>query len=175
MKRFLFCIILLLLLSFSIQAQEAVPTSSSFTENTIGIGLGIPYGVLGVNIDINIVPNLNFTGGIGTAIVGLGYNFGAKYFFFGVSNSFRPRVLAVYGTNTVLQVVGASSLDKAYTGLSLGIGGQWMWGESKTNGLDFDIIFIATTGLDVNDLKNQGTIVEEYGKVKISIGYRHTL
>jgi opacity protein-like surface antigen len=175
MKSFLFCVILLSLLSFSIQAQEAVPTSQPFKENTIGAGIGIPYGVIGINADINIAPNLNLTGGIGYAIVGVGYNFGAKYFFSDVSKSFRPRVLAVYGTNAYLQVIGASSYDKAYTGLSLGVGGQWMWGKSRTNGVDFDIIFIATTGLDVNDLKNQGIIAEEPGKIKISIGYRHTL
>ena len=175
MQRFLLCISLLLLLSLAVQAQDTTSTPQTFTENSIGVGLGIPYGVLGVNVDINVVPNLNLTAGIGTAIVGLGYNVGAKYFFSGVRESFRPRILAVYGTNSVLQVINASSFDKGYTGLSLGVGGQWMWGENRTSGMDFDIIFIATTGLNVSDLKKQGIIVEEPGKIKISIGYRHTL
>jgi hypothetical protein len=171
MNKFLFCLCLFLLLSLSVHAQDAAPTREKFKENTIGVGVGIPYGVIGVNIDINVAPNLNLTGGIGSAIVGLGYNFGAKYFFSDVSHSFRPRVLAVYGTNSMLQVTNASSYNKAYTGLSLGAGVQSMWNE--TSGVDIDLMFIATTGLDVNDLKKIGITADEPAKIKISIGYRY--
>lgn len=175
MKSILSCVILLLLLTIPLQAQENFQEPQTYKVNTIGAGLGIQYGVLGVNVDINVAPNLNLTGGIGTAIVGLGWNIGAKYFFLDVSKAFRPRVMALYGTNSVLQVVNASSYDKSYTGLSIGVGAQYMWGESRTSGIDFDIMFLATTGLDVNELRNSGIIVDEPGKVKISIGYRHTL
>jgi hypothetical protein len=171
MKRLFFYSVTCILFSLSTQAQEAPIVN----QNTIGVGLGIPYGILGFNVDVNIAPNVNFTGGIGTAVVGVGYNLGFKYFFADASKSLRPRVLAVYGTNSILQVTNASSFDKAYTGLSLGGGVQYMWGESQTSGVDFDIIYIATSGLDVNDLKNQGIIVEEPSKIKISIGYRYTL
>ena len=50
---------------------------------------------------------------------------------------------------------------------------QWLWGKTKWGGLDFDIIFIATSGLDVDKLRDEGFNVEEPGKFKIFIGYRH--
>lgn len=166
---------LLFLLSLEVQAQDAASTPQTIKESKVGVGIGfgIPYGILGVNVDFVVAPNLNLTAGLGTSTVDLGYSFGAKYFFSDVSHSFRPRILALYGTNAVLWDASGWDNDKSYTGLSLGAGAQWMWGESKSNGLDFDIIFIATTGLDVNDLKNQGIIVDEPGKIKFSIGYRH--
>ncbi len=172
MKQHLFVISLLLTLSCAARAQETASTPPQpFKENSIGVGIGIPYGIIGVNGDLNIAPNLNFTLGIGTAVVSVGYNFGVKYFFLDADKWFRPRILAVYGTNSALQVTNASGYDKAYTGLSLGAGAQYMW--SRTSGLDFDIIYIATTGLDVNDLRKQGIAADEPGKVKISLGYRY--
>jgi len=147
------------------------------SENTWGVGLGIPYGVLGGNIDINIAPNFNLSAGIGTSIVaGLGYNVGLKYFFSSVENSFRPRISAYYGVNSAVLKKFPNKEDEgeAYTGASIGLGAQWMWGESKTSGLDFDIIYLASTGLDIDKLKDEGFDVDEPSKIKISIGYRHS-
>jgi hypothetical protein len=149
-----------------------------FKKNSFGLGLGIPYGALGVNIDINAGSNLNLSLGIGTTIfAGIGYNVGFKYFFTPIERTFRPRVSAYYGINAIVlkEYIGIDKEDEgeSYTGLSIGAGAQWMWGKTKSNGLDFDIIYIATTGYDVDKLKEEGFDVEEYGKVKISIGYRH--
>ena len=160
-------------------AQEQESEEMNLSENSWGIGLGIPYGVLGGNIDINVAPNFNLSAGIGTSIVaGLGYNIGLKYFFSSIKQSFRPRVSAYYGINSAVlkKYPGGIKEDEgeAFTGVSLGVGAQWMWGESKTSGLDFDIIYLASTGLDIDKLKDEGFDVDEPGKIKISIGYRHT-
>jgi len=40
--------------------------------------------------------------------------------------------------------------------------------------LDFDIIYLASTGLDIDKLKDEGFKVDEPSKIKISIGYRHS-
>ena len=50
-------------------------------------------------------------------------------------------------------------------------------GETKSNGLDIDIIYGATTGYDIDELTEKyGSryTIEELGKVKVSIGYRHS-
>lgn len=173
MKLLFVIFIISMLLSNFLFAQEEK------SENSWGIGFGIPYGVLGGNIDINIAPNFNLSAGLGTTIVaGLGYNVGVKYFLSSIENSFRPRISAYYGVNAAVLKEYPSLLDKeddgeAFTGVSLGVGAQWMWGESKTSGLDFDIIYLASTGLDIDKLKDEGFMVDEPGKIKISIGYRH--
>jgi len=174
MKRIGVMLVLFTLISLS-WSQETAEDKPVIDKNSWGLGFGIPYGVLGGNVDVNIAPNLNVSFGLGTTILaGVGYNFGLKYFFSSVENTMRPRIMAFYGVNAMSEI--GNDTD-TYTGLSLGGGIQWMWGETKSNGLDIDVIFIATTGYDIDELQDRyGTryIIEEYGKVKFSIGYRHS-
>jgi hypothetical protein len=167
---------------WSLPALCAQPDSLSSPElkkNSVGLGFGIPYGILGGNLDINVAPNLDLSAGIGAAAsAGVGYSFGLKYFFTPIERTFRPRISAYYGTNTAVEATtitfySSSTEKKTYSGLNLGLGAQFMWGETKSNGLDFDIIYIATTGLDLEEWRDRGFTVEEPGKVKFSIGYRH--
>jgi len=126
----------------------------------------MPYGGVGGNVDINVAPNLNLSAGAGTMIVaGLGYNFGLKLFFTPPTKTFRPRVSAYYGTNTVVEILGSSSNNEVFSGLNLGIGEQLMFGQSQLNGMDFDIMYIATSGANKAEL-------DKAGRVKISVGYR---
>ena len=167
-------ICLFIISTFAIsRGQDAGEETAEYSNNSWGIGFGIPYGILGVNADYNIISDLNVSFGLGTTIfAGVGYNIGFKYFITAKENSFRPRVLAFYGINS-MSLIGDEG--ESYTGFSIGAGFQWMWGQSKTNGLDFDIIYIATTGYDVDELraKYPQYQIEELGRVKISIGYRH--
>ncbi|MFC2083539.1 hypothetical protein ACFLS9_00635 [Bacteroidota bacterium] len=167
MKHLLTSILIISILSSVIYSQDS--SQVVLKKNSFGFGFGIPYGILGGNIDINVVPNLNLSAGIGSTILaGIGYSFGIKYFFMPIEQTFRLRVSAYYGTNAAIEYSGDSKDNESFAGLNLGVGFQMMWGETKSNGLDFDIIYIATTGLDA---KEEG--VEEPVKVKISLGYRH--
>ncbi len=172
-------IAMMVLLSSSVLWAQGEPISSSeMKKNSFGLGLGVPYGIFGANLDLNVAPNLNLSGGVGTTVfAGIGYNFGLKYFFTPIEQTFRPRISAYYGVNSMVlkEYIGWNKEDEgeSYTGISLGIGAQWMWGKTKSNGLDFDIIYLATSGIDVDELRDEGFDVEEPGKVKISIGYRH--
>lgn len=173
MKRIILTLLLVTLFSVS-QAQDVTTEPPAVKKNSWGVGLGIPYGVLGANVDINVASNLNVSFGLGTTILaGVGYNFGFKYFLAPIENGFRPRVLAFYGINAV-SVIGDDT--DTYTGFSVGAGFQWMWGASKSSGLDFDIIYLASTGYDIDELRARypGYTIEDFGKVKISIGYRHS-
>jgi hypothetical protein len=184
MKHVTIIAMMMILLSSVLWAQKDSVSSSKMKKNSIGLGFGIPYGILGVNLDINVATNLNLSGGVGTTILaGIGYNLGLKYFFIPIEQTFRPRVSAYYGTNTVSEVprigtfgsfsVSSGKETKSYSGLNLGIGAQLMWGETKSNGLDFDIIYLATTELDIEELRDEGFVIEDPGNVKIAIGYRY--
>lgn len=147
-------------------------------KNSYGLGLGIPYGIEGLNLDVNVAPNLNLSGGLGTTrVAGIGYNFGFKYFFTPIDMTFRPRVSAYYGVHSVLvtHYIGIDKEDEGdrYTGLSLGIGVQWMWGKFKLGGLDFDIMYLATSNFDIDKLNAEGFDVGEKDKIEISIGFRY--
>ncbi|MCP3683715.1 MAG: hypothetical protein GY861_13610 [bacterium] len=178
MGRTLIITIMILLLAGVSGAQELKTDIGMFKKHSFGVGFGIPYGIVGGNFDVNLAPNLDLSMGLGTTIfAGMGYNFGLKYFLTPVDRTFRPRVSAYYGTNAMVAVetsgyYASTQEGESYKGLTLGFGSQWMWGKSKSNGLDLDIMFIATSGLNIDDLKKQGYDVNEPGKVKISIGYR---
>ena len=152
---------------------------------SVGIGLGVPYGILGFNIDFTVANNLNLSGGIGTTIfAGVGYSIGAKYFFRDVGHTWRPRVLIFYGINSMIYTEiytedYSGEVDESwkYSGLTLGIGQQWTFGESKRHSFDLDLMYLATQG-DFHDKKEK---LEDEGyditggdaKIKISLGYRY--
>ncbi|MCX5786391.1 MAG: hypothetical protein NTX59_11955 [Elusimicrobia bacterium] len=144
----------------------------------LGLGFGIPYGILGANIDISMpdIPDLNVSAGVGTTILaGVGYNVGLKYYVMPVDNTCRARVSAYYGVNGILSILSTVDSNTAYTGISLGLGEQCMWGPHKADGLDFDLMIIATSGLldKYNELRSAGSSAADPGRVKFSIGYRH--
>ena len=123
MKRILTSILIIFVLSSVIYSQE--PSQVVFKKNSFGVGLGIPYGILGGNIDINVAPNLNLSAGIGTTVLaGIGYSFGFKYFFMPIERTFRPRVSAYYGVNTAIEYIGGSKDNESFTGVNIGAGFQ---------------------------------------------------
>lgn len=131
-------------------------------KNSLGIGIGVPYGIIGGNIDINIFSNVNGSFGLGTTYFsGASYNLGIKIFFVDAKETFRPRVFAFYGINSV-DKYERSDDNNSYTGLSLGLGGQFLWRKTKM-GFDFDIVYIATSSKGKIDPKNS---------IKISLGLR---
>ncbi len=163
-------------------------------ENSInlGVGMGIPYGgIMGMNLDGNIVRNFNISVGAGrlfiaeTGSANYGYNFGGKLFLAPFEQAFRSRISAYYGNNGVqvqekMMFLPWSSptkrveITRRYYGVSVGFGAQWMWGRTKRNGLDFDIIYIVTDGGLGNaaqKLRDEGYDVQE-SRIKVSFGVR---
>lgn len=177
MKRVCLIAIVILLPSSVLWAQETDPPSYELKRNSIGLGFGIPYGILGLNLDVNIVQNLNLSIGTGgTEKVGFGYSAGFKYFLSSIEEKLRPRVSAYYGINTVIETEyissdGSQTETESFAGFSFGAGIQIMCGKSKRNGFDFDFIFTATRGNYKND---EGSYSDEPNRVSISLGYRHT-
>ncbi len=73
----------------------------------VGVGLGVPYGVLGAGIDIGI-PNFSLVAGLGTALEGVGWSAGVRLYFFNQTRKFRPHFTAVYGTTMIVDVIGGN-------------------------------------------------------------------
>jgi len=180
MKRY--CLVGLILLSFSINvaAQDFITERKPPSGRTFGVGLGIPYGVVGVNVDFKIEDHVNLSAGIGsTVFAGVGYSLGMKYFITSPESTVRPRLSAFYGTNYVFvkEYYGTDRDDEGetYNGLTIGVGLLFMMGESKSNGFDIDLMYIATTSFDAEEKRSEGFVFDESNDVKFSIGYRHAL
>lgn len=158
---------------------QTIPISKT---GSLGVGLGIPYGILGVNGEFTIGANVTLTGGVGTTILAVtGYNFGIKYYLKEIGNTWRPRISAYYGTNGILAVKvlywsTREDIEEVHNGLTLGIGQQWMWGDTKSHGLDLDFMYIISSGIydRIDELKSDmGLDIEKPGRFKLSIGYRY--
>ena len=117
-----------LLLTFAALAQDVQDSqdkknhlSSQKGETTIGVGLGLPYGAIGLRLGTNITDGLNLFGGVGYQISGVGYNIGLLKDF-PSSGMTQFYLTGMYGTNAAIKVNGLPEYDKVYTGPSFGIG-----------------------------------------------------
>ncbi len=89
------------------------------TRGNIGVGFGIPYGLLGFNLELNPLPYLGVTGGFGTTIFsGIGYNVGVKTYFRKPGPVWRPRVSVYYGINAIYADDFNDPDNKKYSGVT---------------------------------------------------------
>lgn len=149
---------------------------------TWGVGYGIPYAHLGLNLDIHLWRNFYLTESVGTGVNEVGYAVGARYYLPGAGfETARPRISALYGfySGVTTGVVGANAQPVKYRGedfsnLALGLGIEWLNGEE---GFDLDIYLVDTTSADKfsQDLRDAGYSTARRGAdmLSMSIGYRH--
>ena len=109
---------------------------------SLGLGLGIPYSYMGINIDYPVFRSVYLTAGLGSVFKENSYmwNIGTNIYL--INERFRPRISAYYGINTALKIVN-SSTDKSYrqfTGISLG--GGFDARIFCRHGFDFNIFYI---------------------------------
>ncbi|WP_462248733.1 hypothetical protein [Ekhidna sp.] len=120
MKKVFLPLLFTFFVGFDVIAQSD-QLSSQKSSTSVGIGLGLPYGGIGLNVGTYVVDNLSVFGGIGYQFAGVGYNFGLLKDF--PSNSQTQfYVTGMFGTNAGIVVEGASELDKLYTGATFGLG-----------------------------------------------------
>ena len=101
--------------------RNSITNIEEITYGTIGnagFGIGVPYGMLGFNLEINALPFLSFSGGVGTTIfAGIGYNIGARGYFRKPGPVWRPRLSVFYGINGVYAEDFNRPDNEAFTGL----------------------------------------------------------
>ncbi|MEM9328587.1 MAG: hypothetical protein AAGA85_23170 [Bacteroidota bacterium] len=89
--------------------------------SSFGIGLGLPYGALGIRGSTYLANGFSIFGGIGYHLVGVGYNFGILADF-PSSHAFQFYLTAMYGTNGAIWIRGGSDENRVYAGPSFGMG-----------------------------------------------------
>jgi hypothetical protein len=149
---------------------------------SVGLGFGIPYGVFGANFDLRLFSVLYAGAGIGTGIfVNPMYNIGLKCYLLPGNYKFRPRILANYGTASMLYLedsYGDVIERRSYNSVSLGAGFQYALSITKAFGFDADVIYIVNdSALEsrMEQLTNQGYDFEIIStcNFKVSLGIRY--
>jgi len=162
-KKF-YIVVLFFVFSSSVFSDE---TGLEDGDISFGAGLGIPYGVLGANMNYKINSTFDVTAGLG-----LGYGAGVRVHPLGSKPNFR--ITAFYGTNVILAVkksTGDEELER-YQGFNLGIG----YGK-LSDGWDVDLVYAFAPQsakdrekeLESQGYRNTGDKVEN--RVTLSFGY----
>lgn len=142
-------------------------------QGSLGLGYGIPYGGLGLNADYLFLDNVALTVGFGAFQYSAGYAIGGKVFFRGPDKALRPQLLMVYGVNGIVTKGAAVEVasNEAYTGVTAGVGAQYMLGKSKRHGFDADLIYVLSSGVFKRcDELN----LQRPGRLAFSFGYRYS-
>ena len=118
-------LLLLVFVWHGVGAQDYVqperPPAANSAEWNLGLGLGIDYGFMGVQLQSRPAPPLVLFAGGGYAMAGFGYNVGAQGRILPQAK-WCPFVSVMYGYNAVIVVKGAEEYDQIYYGPSLGFG-----------------------------------------------------
>jgi hypothetical protein len=148
----------------------------------LGIGFGLPYGLFGINAEVEPLNFISITAGVGTTFfAGAAWQIGATVYFLDQSKMVRPRITLLYGVNSVIifdNNNGFSGIaNESFLGLSLGAGVKIKIGES--HGFNADLFYL----LIDKSLDRQKELEQDYGMqfenvglpVKFSLGYYFNL
>jgi hypothetical protein len=137
---------------------------------SLASGIGIPFGVIGVNAELNpVLPGaeklgnyMGITFGLGYCYPGLGFAGGLRFYPVGREKMICPKLTAYLGTVGFVSNYG----DSVLYGGTLGTGA--LWNINKKSALDFELLFMVFLfGWDMDSVHN--------GRIKIALGYRHFL
>ncbi|MDZ4183183.1 MAG: hypothetical protein U1B83_09920 [Candidatus Cloacimonadaceae bacterium] len=179
MKRYYMALILAIVMLTGVLSAQGIPMPETqiAKRGSLGFGYGLPYGGLGFNADMNLMEYLAITAGIGTFGYTTGYEIGLKSWLLPRESNFRPQFTMLYGINGLVLIdipVGAD-IREAYRGFTAGAGGRWMFGDRMNHGMDFDILYVISSGMfdRIDELEEQGYSFTKINRWKISFGYRY--
>jgi hypothetical protein len=169
--------------AYNSTASESSTSSKKPTAHfmDLGVGLGLDYGgIVGLNIAVIPIPYVSIFAAAGWEIVSLGWNVGAKIHIIPQTSKhiFRMNLKVMYGVNGATTVIGASEYDKVFLGVTPGVGLEFMFGRTKSNGFDFDLNF-PIHGKDFQDQLDRMENDPIVGSVSaplpfaFSLGYHH--
>jgi|GEM_PF-2516760 len=133
------------------ERPEPVPSRINRRSETIkthllsgGFGIGIPYGVIGLNAELNpfsllgenIMENVTFSVGLGYAVYGIGWSGGVRVYPLGQKKKLQPRVGFYLGS-----VAAHLNWEEVLSGGAFG--GGIVWRPTDRISLDMELVFIA--------------------------------
>ena len=105
-----------------LQAQVTAPEMPGNDIISAGLGMGMDYGGFGANLLLYPQKNFGLFGGVGYALVGMGYNGGVKLRLTTSKSNVDPYLLAMYGYNVAFMVSGGKEYNRIFNGPTFGIG-----------------------------------------------------
>lgn len=154
----------LLIINNTAIAEE--PPQSKINSFRLGVGLGVPYSVLGFNLSFRVNDLIEASGGYGSAGDGFnGWAVGGRIYPFSELKRFRPRLAAFYGVvgrvRQQINVEGDRKTVDVFEGFALGGGFEWKF--FPRHSLDLDLFY--STGEAPEKYKTDDS------HLRISIGY----
>lgn len=129
----------------------------------IGLGIGIPYGIYGGNLEINTGDYASLSFGLGYGPAGAAYAVGGRLYCLPRDRKFRPYFSLHYGVVAVLEnQMAAGTQYENIQGTAFGIGYRHTYRRSSW---DFDVLFL---NYDVPAGAQKNTSNEN---IKFSFGY----
>ena len=161
-----FSVILLLTVAQVSFADTGAKKSDDYF--SAGIGIGIPYGVVGLNLEFNpILPGMaeakihdyfSLSLGLGYSPGGVAYSIGARVYPMGREKTIRPRISGYYGIVALIEYSYYDDYDRME---GFAFGGGVLYKISKKFSADLDILYI---------LPNNYADSLDGGRIKLSLG-----
>ncbi|MBL1233739.1 MAG: hypothetical protein P1U44_07355 [Vicingaceae bacterium] len=139
MKIKLIYLLLVLILQLNINAQKTQRNEIA----SIGLGIGLDHGGLGVNFTTYLTKNIGLFGGFGYVVVNIGFNAGVKlrHIVYEKPGNISPYAIVMYGTNSVVQITNAPEYNKTFSGLTFGGGIDFSFNRRKIGYWSFGLLF----------------------------------
>jgi hypothetical protein len=149
---------------------------------SVGAGFGIPYGILGMSLEVKPVDYVGFTAGIGSALfIGVGWSVGTRFYFTPSGSQFSPFISGYYGINGLINIrdeyTYRSTISETYPGFSGGGGLTYSIDEMRKHAATLEILYIFNPKFyDRADILKYTYNLSEFGlfPVKFAVGYRYT-
>ena len=160
------------------QLTEEVPEKKKMAKNSyLGIGLGLPYGWCGANIESHIYKKLFLSLGGGIIFDFLNNNYVAPVLNIGPSihlssgdRTYQPAFMLLYGSNGyfVSEDYYRDFSYQVYNGVTFGLSNTFLVGEEHNNGFSFDFLAIVSS-----KLFREHPEVNPNQRFKIGLAYKH--
>lgn len=159
------------------KVYAAFPDKATWDYTSFGIGIGLDFGGIGINLTQYLGETLGVFGGIGYNLDKVGYNLGTKLRLHKMFNCKKsaPFLLAMYGYNAVAIIqdrAGDMGPKKTFYGPTYGIGFDYRSTTSSTNYWTFSFL-IPVRDSGIKEFFDDHQASETYSvPFAISIGYR---
>lgn len=148
--------------------EKSTPEKGS----SLGWGLGLDYGGIGMRATVWPASRIAFFGGAGYNLIDVGWNAGVNLKL-SVKERVRPYLSFMYGYNATLKVTGGIIFSKVYYGPSAGFGLEFLTRNESAIALGFIVPFRSSAFSDDFDrLKKAGVDFSvEPIPITLSIGF----